>query len=93
MTEAQKQVQIFRESANREDFINANVGDWIQGVGEITTIYERDFIRRYGSSLIPAKSEAVLEEFFEWINDQPQDCICHYDLWEKIKELRQQKER
>ena len=33
------------------NFAKAKVGDWYQGVGFITTIYEQDFVRRFGGAL------------------------------------------
>jgi hypothetical protein len=33
-----------------QDFSNPKIGDWIPGVGDITTEYERQFIARYGEA-------------------------------------------
>ena len=32
-----------------DDFINAKLGDWIQGAGDITTNFELDFIHSFGN--------------------------------------------
>jgi len=40
--------QIFWEDAKPEDFMNAQLMDWIQYVGDISTQYELNFIRNFG---------------------------------------------
>jgi len=42
---------IFWDSSTRDDFINAKLMDWIEGVGEITTQYELNFIHRFGEAM------------------------------------------
>jgi 3-oxoacyl-ACP reductase-like protein len=46
------------------DFMNVKIGDWIKGVGDITTEYERQFVARYGES-IKSERERVLDEMKE----------------------------
>jgi hypothetical protein len=42
---------IYWDKAKPEDFINVKVLDWIEGVGDITTESEREFIMRFGIML------------------------------------------
>ena len=48
MTPARHPHQIFWEDAKPEDFMNAQLMDWIQYVGDISTQYELNFIRNFG---------------------------------------------
>jgi hypothetical protein len=41
---------IFWDSSTPDDFINAKLLDWIEGVGDITTQYELDFVHRFGAA-------------------------------------------
>ena len=43
--------QIFWKSAKLQDFIDADVLDWIEGVGEISTQYEKKFINAFGEAM------------------------------------------
>ncbi len=42
---------IYWSNAKPDDFINATLGDWIQGAGDITTNFELDFIHSFGKFL------------------------------------------
>ena len=41
------------------DFAKVKLGDWIEGVGDITTEYERQFVMRYGEQTNKAVKEAA----------------------------------
>ena len=101
-----QQVQIFRATATPEDFKNANVGDWIQGVGEISTEYEKEFIRRFGGALSTTSAagevEKVLDELEKWLKNEIKKAGQDTETWldsayenvlEMLAELRQQWER
>lgn len=49
---------IYLDSAKPEDFMNANIGDWIQFVGDITTEYELKFIRNFWGFLCASHTPA-----------------------------------
>lgn len=51
MTPAPKPHQIFWEDAKPEDFENATTSCWIEGVGDVSTEYERKFVQRFGVAL------------------------------------------
>jgi hypothetical protein len=40
--------QIFWKSATSQDFIDAEILDWIEGVGEVSTQYEKNFVNTFG---------------------------------------------
>jgi hypothetical protein len=44
-------------SSQSTDFANAEINDWIEGVGDITTEYEKNFIRRYGQRATDIRNE------------------------------------
>lgn len=48
MTPARQPHQIFWKDAKPEDFMNAELMDWIQYIGDISTQYELNFIRNFG---------------------------------------------
>ncbi len=43
--------QIFWKSAKLQDFIHAEVLDWIEGIGEISTQYEKNFVNAFGNAM------------------------------------------
>lgn len=43
--------KIWIKSAVPEDFTKIEIGTWIEGVGMVTTHWEKAFIRRYGERL------------------------------------------
>ncbi len=43
--------EIWIKSATAEDFAKAEILDWFEGVGMITSHFEKDFIRRLGRHL------------------------------------------
>jgi hypothetical protein len=43
--------RIFWKSAKLQDFIDADVLDWIEGVGEISNQYEKNFVNAFGKAL------------------------------------------
>lgn len=49
--------QIYINTAKPEDFENIEIFDWIEGVGEITTEFEKQFVRRFGASHTSHQSE------------------------------------
>ena len=65
------------------DFSKAKVGDWYRGVGDISTVYEENFVRRFGQLLIgsiaeqaPVKPENVLLCFGNYGNCPADDQYC-----------------
>lgn len=44
--------KIYIKTVQSEDFSRIDIGDWVEGVGVIDTMWERDFIRRFGAMLI-----------------------------------------
>lgn len=53
--------QLFIGKSTPEQFIDAEIGDWIYLVGDITTFYEVDFIRRFGHALKEASHSSATE--------------------------------
>jgi hypothetical protein len=43
--------RIFWKSATSQDFIDADVLDWIEGVGEISNQYEQKFVNAFGEAM------------------------------------------
>ncbi|MFA5150906.1 MAG: hypothetical protein WC433_08450 [Candidatus Omnitrophota bacterium] len=84
--------QIFWKSAKLQDFIHAEVLDWIEGVGEITNQYEKKFINAFGEALqrwangefdLPSNTLEVLtawKDFYLPVNGSKYD-------WEYYDEL------
>ena len=52
-----RQRLIYLKGAKPEDFMNAQIGDWIQYVGDITTHYELNFVRNFGGFLCSFQCE------------------------------------
>lgn len=48
--------RIYRATATPQDFATVDIGDWIEGVGDITTYFERVFVRRFGDALCASHS-------------------------------------
>jgi len=42
---------IYWQSATPDDFGHVRLNDWIEGVGDVSTVYEQAFIRRFGEYL------------------------------------------
>jgi len=43
--------EIYWATATPEDFQSVVIEDWIEGVGHVFTLYEVEFIRRFGKAL------------------------------------------
>ena len=69
--------QIFRATATPEDFKNANLGDWVEGVGEITTQYELDFIHRFGYSYTNEREKVHTKQCVNCIRRGLRECMYH----------------
>jgi len=45
------QRHIYRATATSQDYEMSDIGDWVEDVGDITTYFERAFVRRFGDAL------------------------------------------
>lgn len=59
--ETKKRKLVWQRKSKAEDFKNIEIGDWIEGVGFITTNFEKDFIRHFGKLKTMAAKEAAVE--------------------------------
>ncbi len=50
MTNSEQPKHIRWQFATPDDFRHARVGDWVEGVGDILTTYEQEFVRRFGEA-------------------------------------------
>jgi hypothetical protein len=55
---------VYWKDAKPEDFINIQHDDWIEGVGHVSTLYEVNFVKRFGVALKnnTSASSDVLDE-------------------------------
>jgi len=54
--------QIFWKTATPEDFKNADILDWVEGVGDISTHYEKRFVNVFGEMLQKHDEKVKSEE-------------------------------
>jgi len=74
------------------DFSNAEINDWIDGVGDITTEYEKNFIRRYGQMKATIRN-ATLDEIHAryvdaYLNPDNYNEINAKEVYQFIESLR-----
>ena len=50
--------RIYLDSAKPDDFVDIQIHDWIEGVGDVSTHYEEQFFRSYGKLLVSRMTPA-----------------------------------
>ena len=93
--------QLFWKSAKLQDFIHADVLDWIEGVGEISTQYEKKFINAFGKALQQRNGEKMKHTFTAYVTrttynltreiDESEDsaCVNAIEDFEKFMKIKQ----
>jgi hypothetical protein len=76
--------QIFWKSATSQDFIDAEILDWIEGVGEVSTQYEKNFVSAFGKAM--QRCANTLEVLTAWKDFYLPVNGSKYD-WEYYDEL------
>lgn len=61
MTPDKKQ-EIYWKSAKPEDFINAELLAWVQGVGDISTNFELNFVHAFGEAMRSRRTSITVQD-------------------------------